>query len=114
MSISPEIDALILHFYNETTGPFWPVEREIVEGGYRMIAFPFEEIVAPEIVMEAEWTLAQVLGYLRTWSATQKFIAARGFDPVEAVGEGMLGHWGAEGSTRVVRWPLHIRLGRRA
>jgi hypothetical protein len=60
--------------------------------------------------MEAHWRLEQVLGYLRTWSATKRFIAARGFDPVDELGEELRDVW-LDGA-RSVRWPIHIRVGR--
>jgi hypothetical protein len=111
MTISPEIDRLVLEFYRETTGPFWPPERDIVEAGYRTIAFPFEEIATPEFAMETDWNIEQVLGYLRTWSAAQKFIAARGYDPVDGLGEQMREFWLGPDSRRLVRWPLSVRAG---
>ena len=110
LSVSPEIDVLVSEFYHETTGPFWPPERAIVESGYRDVFFPFDEITPPHFEMEAVWTSHQLLGYLRTWSATQKFIAARGFDPVASLGEQLRMRWDDEG--RVVRWPLSLRIGR--
>lgn len=112
LHVGPEIDALVQKFYTEATGPFWPPERDIVEAGYRGIAFPFEEIAPPSFEMETRWTLDHLLGYLRTWSATQRFIAARGFDPVDSLGEALRGHWGNPDTTRLVRWPLMIRLGK--
>lgn len=112
LTISPAIDPLLLRFYQETTGPFWPPEREIVEAGYRTVAFPFLELSPPAFQMEASWTLDQLLGYLRTWSATQKFIAARGWDPVDSLGEELLPVWGAAERPFPARWPLSLRVGR--
>lgn len=104
-------DRLLQHFYGETVGPWWPPERGHVENGYRTLPFPFEEIATPAFGIEAEWTLAQLLGYLRSWSATARFIAARGFDPVAALAHELAPHWG-EGNLRV-EWPLALRAGRR-
>lgn len=113
LTIAPEIDVLVNHFYAETTGPFWPPEREIVEAGYRGIDFPFDELDAPSLEMETQWTLAQLLGYLRTWSATQRFAAARGFDPVDSLGRALAEVWRVDVDTpRLVRWPLTLRIGR--
>ena len=112
MTISPEIDPVVLHFYRETTGPFWPPERDIVEAGYQTIEFPFEELTTPEFQMETRWTLDQVLGYLRTWSATQKFIRARGIDPVSSLGEQITRFWEDPDEPRFVQWPLSVRIGR--
>ena len=112
LSVSPEIDAFIGTFYHETTAPFWPPERRILEDGYVTIEFPFEELATPSFEMQESWTLDQLLGYLRTWSATQKFVAARGYDPVTSVGVDLGKVWGAAHERRIVRWPLSLRAGR--
>ncbi|HMJ06437.1 MAG TPA: class I SAM-dependent methyltransferase [Chthoniobacterales bacterium] len=112
LTICPPVDRLVQEFYAETTGPYWPPERALVESGYSALAFPFEELAPPAFEMEAHWRLEQLLGYLRTWSATQKFVAARGFDPVDALGERMRESWGERGEERLVRWPLTLRVGR--
>lgn len=112
LTIAPEIDPLVNRFYRETTGPFWPAEREMIETGYGTIEFPFDEITPPPFEMRALWNLDQLLGYLRTWSATQKFISARGFDPVDSLSEALGRVWGGADAWRAVRWPLHGRVGR--
>jgi SAM-dependent methyltransferase len=112
MSISPKIDPLVQHFYRDTTNEFWPPERDLVEAQYRTIEFPFDEVVPPHFDMRVKWNLERLLGYLRTWSATQKFIAARGFDPVVPLGEELQKHWGAAERIRVVKWPLALRIVR--
>lgn len=113
LTVSPEVDAVIEHFYRVTTGPFWPPERDIIEDGYKRVEFPFEELAAPSFEMEALWTLDQLLGYLRTWSATQKFMVARGYDPVVEVGGQLRRNWGREDEARSVHWPIALRVGRR-
>ena len=55
---------------------------------------------APEFAMEARWNLPQLLGYLRTWSATQKFIAVRGYDPVDSLGDELRSFWKKADETR--------------
>lgn len=112
LSISPDIDRLIGIFYRETTGPFWPPERDIVEAGYSGVGFPFEEITAPHFEIKSHWTLAQLLGYLRTWSATQRFIAARHYDPVVLLGGELRNLWQPASDVRSVRWPLSLRVGK--
>lgn len=112
LSVTREIDALVQEFYATTTGPFWPPEREIVEAGYQTIDFPFDEVTPPPFQMQTLWTVEQLLGYLRTWSATQKFIAARGFDPVSLLGDELREHWQPPESARLVTWPLSMRVGR--
>jgi SAM-dependent methyltransferase len=112
VSINPEIDMILSKFYRETTGPFWPPERELVETNFESIPFPFPELPSPQFEMRQHWNLAQLTGYLRTWSATKKFIAVCGFDPVDSLVEELRAIWGSREPPREVRWPLHLRMFR--
>jgi SAM-dependent methyltransferase len=112
LEITPEIDAMVNHFYRHVVGPYWAPERKLVETGYCSITFPFLELDAPAFAMEETWSLAHLTGYLRTWSATQKFIAASGTDPVEMITPQLEQAWGDPGQVRPVSWPLHLRVGR--
>jgi SAM-dependent methyltransferase len=111
LEIAPEIDAIIWKFYRETTGPFWPPERELVETDYKDIKFPFAELPPIPFEMRQRWNLDQLAGYLRTWSATQKFIAARGFDPVDSVLKKLRTVWQNPEEVCNIKWPLHLRVG---
>jgi SAM-dependent methyltransferase len=111
LQVAPEIDAIIWEFYRETTGPFWPPERELVETDYKSIRFPFAELSPTRFEMRERWNLHQFAGYLRTWSATQKFIAARGFDPGDSVAEELGTVWKDPEEVREIKWPLHLRVG---
>lgn len=113
LSVSPEVDALVSEYYHDTLDSFWPAERVLVKAGYDKIDFPFDEIEAPRFNMQAEWTIEQLVGYLRTWSATQKFIAARGFDPVEFLDAKLRRVWSVTHKQQLVQWPLSVRIGRR-
>jgi SAM-dependent methyltransferase len=112
LNVTPEIDATLQHLYQDTIGPYWAPERVIVEARYRTIPFPFAEIEPPVFSMSARWSLPHLLGYLRTWSATQNFIKANGYDPIPEVGAELLPHWGAAETEREINWPLGMRVGR--
>jgi ubiquinone/menaquinone biosynthesis C-methylase UbiE len=102
-----------LHEFNRgTLEPYWFPERQLLLDGYRTIPFPFDEVPLPTIEMEMLWTLAELAGYLRTWSSTARYAAAHGFDPVPAVEQALALDWGDPTKPRVVRWPLLIRAGR--
>ncbi|MGE0582438.1 MAG: class I SAM-dependent methyltransferase [Steroidobacteraceae bacterium] len=106
------VDDLVQHFYSEVVGPYWPAERAHIEAGYRDLPFPFEPVAAPAFTMAVAWTLAQLTGYLRTWSATARFVEARGHDPVLALERDLALHWGPPDGPRRVSWPLSLRVGR--
>ncbi len=107
----PEIDGMISEFYSGPVGSYWPPERRLVEDGYSSLTFPLKEIAVPQFAMEAEWTVDHLLGYLRTWSAVEKYKTANGgMDPVLLIEERARSLWKRE--TRTFRWPLSVRAGR--
>lgn len=108
----PAIDAVKDRLYVELTGPYWPPERTLIEAGYRTMAFPFAEFAAPEFPMVASWTVEHLIGYFRSWSATQRYIKARGHDPVALVEPDLRAAWGDAEQRRDVRWQFHLRAGR--
>ncbi len=106
--ISPAIDAVIKKFYTEIIGAHWPAERRYIEQSYANIEFPFETIDAPKCTMQKQWTLKHLIGYLGTWSATQKYIQEHGYDPRELIFEELQEAWGQE-ETKQVSWPVTIK-----
>jgi SAM-dependent methyltransferase len=107
------VDALFQEFYYDIVGPYWPPERRLVEAGYRDLAFPFAEISPPPFNMEEQWSLAHLLGYLHTWSATARYADDKGTDPVAALEERLRSVWVDTQSARRVAWPLALRVGRK-
>lgn len=110
--ITPELDRIIDHFYWQTIWHYWPPERRLVEAGYRTLDFPFAELSAPPLEIQAEWTLPHVLGFVSTWSALRGLERDRGGRVVEEFARELSGAWGAAETRRQVRWELAVRLGR--
>ena len=109
----PALDGVLRHFYADVVGPYWAPERRHVESGYATLPFPFPELEPPVLGMEEHWGLAQLLGYIGTWSATQRFRETVGHDPVDQLAHELAQYWGDPSATRRIRWPLSLRLGRR-
>lgn len=107
-----EVDAAVQHFYKHTIGPYWPPERRHVENGYRDLDFPFQRIDPPTLSMSVHWTLDQLLGYLRSWSASARYLSAMGKDPVMSLAAELLPVWGGIEHRRQIDWPLSILAGR--
>lgn len=114
LRISTGIDPVMRRFYRDVVGPYWPPERARVERGYAALAFPFEAVDAPPFSMRKDWALADLLGYVRTWSATQRYQAALEVDPVEALAAELSALWGRPEQVRQIRWDLDLRVGRKA
>ncbi|MEO8503651.1 MAG: class I SAM-dependent methyltransferase [Acidobacteriota bacterium] len=112
LECAPEIDAAVLEL-RAAVEPYWPPERaQTTKEGFYRIAFPLVEQASPPIAMVQQWTLEQMLGYLSTWSAVRRFVAANGVDPVAARVALFESAWGDPAAVRAVRWPLMVRIGR--
>jgi len=112
LTVTPEIDAVVAQLYGPLLDEYWPAERRLVESDYRDIAFPFEAMNTPDFVMQSEWSLYQLLGYLRTWSAVRRYQQARGSDPVAIIEEEIAYLWGEHEQQRTIYWPLKIHVRR--
>jgi SAM-dependent methyltransferase len=110
--IEPTLDARVHHFYSEIVGPYWPPERRHVESAYRALPFPLAEITAPTLELEVSWDLDTFIGYVGTWSATQRYTKTRGVDPLPALRTELASAWGDPATERLIVWPLHLRVGR--
>ena len=112
LHINPAIDEVVDWYYYEVVGLFWPPERKLAEQ-FDNLPFPFHEIDPPKFEMTAQWNLDHLVGYLRTWSSTQRFIGAKGSDPVTQIIDELRAAWGAPEQIRNVIWPLTLRIGRK-
>ena len=110
LQIEPAIDEVVNRYYYEVVESFWPPERKLVEG-FADLPFSFHELDPPKFEMRASWNLDHLAGYLRTWSSTQRFIAATGRDPLKEIMDELRVAWGAPEQTRKVIWPVVLRVG---
>ena len=110
-----ETDSLqrLLHNFNRVKlEPYWSAERQILLDGYRTIEFPFAEMTPPKFELRMRWTLAELTGYLRTWSATASYVERHGLDPVPELEAALATEWGDSGDHREIKWPLYLRVGK--
>lgn len=92
---------------------YWPPERDDVDIGYSDYAWPFAALPAPSLWLTTEWNLTQLLGYLGSLSATVRFRADTGQDPVEIHAPALARAWGDPAQMRTLRWPLVLHLRRK-
>ena len=108
---SPTLRETLDAFNRGVLEAYWAPERAILLDGYRGIVFPFREVEPPLLDLQMPWTLSELAGYLRTWSATARYVKQHGKDPVVEVEQQLAGHWGDPAIPRLIRWPLYIRAG---
>jgi ubiquinone/menaquinone biosynthesis C-methylase UbiE len=104
------IKEIIKRYYYEVVGPYWPPERALIEK-FEEIPFPFPQLKTPEFEIAADWNLEHLMGYLRSWSSTQRFIAATNRNPLDQIVDDLEKAWSSPQKTRRIVWPLVLRVG---
>ncbi len=112
LRVTPALDAVLRRYHEEIVGPYWPPERKWVDERYETIPFPFEELSTPAFAIRADWTLAELVGYLDTWSAGRRYKKERGEDPLAIIRPELEAAWGEPEAVHSIRWPLVLRVGK--
>ena len=110
LRVDPLVDKQIDRLYNDVLGKFWDEERRHVDNGYAEFDFPVSLLPDPGFSMEVEWTLAQLEGFLSTWSALQHYRLQSTYDPVREIILTLQPHWPAQ-EKKTVRFPLTLKMG---
>lgn len=105
------LTAVTDHYHNETLRDYWPERRKHPVNRYREIDLPFSPMHSPQLMMKVEHTLEAHIGYLRSWSGTQRYIDAHHDDPTHAVMLELATLWGDPDAKHTVHWPLTIKAG---
>ncbi|HAZ11234.1 MAG: hypothetical protein A2X86_08320 [Bdellovibrionales bacterium GWA2_49_15] len=111
LPIQPNIDSSLTDFYFNILGPFWKKNNKLIFDNYKELSFPFREIATPEIYLEVNWSLEDLIGYFRTWSSTQLFIDQSQIDPTLELYEKVLPYWGAASEKKILKWRLIFKVG---
>jgi SAM-dependent methyltransferase len=109
VSVNPDFDSQLKDFYKNVVGPYWDPERRLIDESYATIPFPFQEISCPQFSFTKQWSMAHLEGYLNTWSATQKYIAATNLNPVTKFISASATAFGK--GVQEIKFPLFMRLG---
>ena len=110
--VAPEVDAVFDRFHDHLLNDYWPAGREHVIDGYRTLPFAFSRFAnVPAFEMRCEWTLPQYLAYLRSWSASQRYLRETGNDAIALISPDMTTAWGDPMLRRAVPWPLTLHVG---
>jgi hypothetical protein len=98
-------------FYENVTKPYWDYERKYVEEKYSTVEFDYDPLPVKEFQTILEWRREDLLGYISSWSAIQKFIKEKGYSPVSNIEEEIKKLW-PEDEVKKVVFPIYLKLGR--
>lgn len=111
MQLDEELQQRFHQFYYDEIGTYWPAERQLVDEGYRTLAFPFTEIPTQAMTINLAWPLKGLLGYISTWSAVKRAQEAGKSALVEAFSQDIRRLWGNPETLRQIVWPINMRVG---
>ncbi|HEX6096868.1 MAG TPA: class I SAM-dependent methyltransferase [Thermoanaerobaculia bacterium] len=106
------IGPAVHRFQEEVLAGYWPERIQYVHERYATLPFPFEELDTPPFSMTAEWNLAELLAFLETWSASQRYLRERGTRATAAIESELAQTWGDPTTRRQLSCPLFLRAGR--
>ena len=105
------VDAAVRSFYENVTRPYWDYERKYVEEKYETVEFDYQLLPVKNFETILYWQREDLLGYVSSWSAIQKFIKTNGYSAVPQLEENINKIW-SEGETKKVSFPIYLKLGR--
>jgi ubiquinone/menaquinone biosynthesis C-methylase UbiE len=106
------IDPLIQRFHDVTVGPFWPMRRHDPLEAYANLELPLPRLDAPVLELRSDWTLAQFLNYIATWSAVKQFRDAKNIDPIPTFADELRRVWPDPALPRPVTATLTVKAWR--
>jgi SAM-dependent methyltransferase len=110
--LTPEIDAITRHLSTDVIGSHWPPESRLLLSHYSDVPRRFPPVDMPDLAIEIEWTLDQLMGYYASWSGVQRYRKATGKDPLPEKRAEIAKVWGDPAQLRRVTWPLVMMAGR--
>jgi SAM-dependent methyltransferase len=105
-------DPIVHRFQENVLAGFWPERIQYVHDRYATLPFPFDEIAAPPFAMTADWNLHELLAFLDTWSASQRYFQERGTHAIDEIEPELARTWGDPAGRRHFECPLFVRAGR--
>jgi len=105
------IDAIVRDFNKHVTQPYWDHERKYVEEKYETVEFDYELLSVKDFESILHWKRDDLLGYVGSWSAIQKFIKTNGYSPLPQLEDELKNIW-PDDEIKKVSFPIYLKLGR--
>jgi len=91
---------------------YWPSQSRLLWNEYQDIHFPFEPLEVPSFELNCHWTVTQTLDFIRTWSASQRYIEERGDDFLQQASTRLKEAWSYPGEKQMIHFPFFVKAGR--
>ena len=106
-----KVDDAIFSFYENVTRPYWDDARKFVEEKYATVDFDYDLLPVKDFETTLNWQREDMIGYISSWSAIQKYIKVNGHSPMSIIEEEINKLW-PKGEVKKVNFPIYLKLGR--
>lgn len=106
-AVTPSVDT-VLEDFKAAIAPFWPARSALLHARYAALRFALKELPAPAIRMTVDWTLAEYLDHLASWSAVRYHREQTGTDILQEFQPRFASVW--PNGAQETRWDLIVRI----
>ena len=100
-----------LQAFRDLVYPYFAPEVDHIWAHYETIPFPFAAVPAPALLIEAEWGVTDLIGYLQSLSGAQRLREQEGSDRLNAAAHPLIAAWQDPAARMPVQWRIHLRAG---
>jgi SAM-dependent methyltransferase len=108
------IDAILRRLKEDILGPFWGENSSLYFNRYETLPFPFKEIDRPLFHTPIARSKSDLVSFLKTWSAVEKYRLRHDSDPLALIDEALEEAWRAHPPKLPLCVPLYMRCGANA
>jgi len=113
-NINEALDAILDEFAFSILKNYWRPETKLNwQDKYETINFPYALISSPQFRATAQYTLADLVHYLNSWSSTQKYKDDNNTNPVDIIFPRLEKLWSDKKEIKKISWDLFFKCGRK-
>lgn len=105
------LDSILTRLKEDILGPFWGENASLYFNRYETLPFPFKEIDCPPFQTPIARSKHDLVRFLKTWSAVEKYRLRYDRDPLALVDQELEAAWRAQPPPLPLSVPLYMRCG---
>ena len=106
------LDKVLTIIKEEELAGYWPKAAELYINRYKGLDFPFEEISPPNFSIKCHWNSNDILNFIETWSASQRFFKKNHYGVCRDYRKEFEMLWARYFEKEVFELPLYFRVGK--
>jgi SAM-dependent methyltransferase len=110
LRVNPQVNNVLDNKFKDIINDYWDEKLQKVFKDNKEYELPFKKLSTPEIKMEYEWNLVNMINFLNTWSAVQSFIEKNNKNPIELIYDDFKNAWGNEEEKKKVNFKFILKV----